>query len=260
MKIVTWNVNGIRAAVRKGLAEKIEDLNADVLCFQETKAQDGQVEEALKAFRKTYPYLAINSAVKKGYSGTAILSKTPFEEVVYDINEEDHDAEGRVTTVRFNSFQLTNVYVPNSGSKLKRLDYRKTWDKAFKAFLHNQNKHLPLIVTGDFNVALSELDLARPKANYNKTSGYTQDEIDGLQAILGSTFVDIWRDRNPGKVKYTFWNQRFKARERNVGWRIDYFLVPQELTAKIKDVSILNEVYGSDHCPIALEIKDVPIG
>lgn len=254
MRIVTWNVNGVRAAVKKGLVDIIRDMDADVFCIQETKAQDDQVREALAAVLDDHE-LAVNSAEKKGYSGTAILSRRPFESVDLDIGIDEHDHEGRVTTVDLGSFQLTNVYVPNAGSGLKRLDYRAEWDRAFGDYLAERNGHKPLIATGDFNVAHRAIDLKNPKNNYDKTAGFTQVEIDGLDAILDKGFVDIWRARNPEAVKYTFWSMRFKARERNAGWRIDYFLVPPALAVRVTDVEIRNDVFGSDHCPVVLEVE-----
>ena len=253
MKLISWNVNGIRATVKKGFNEVFAEINADAFCLQETKAQDDQVAEALSEIQGHH--LHSNSAVKKGYSGTAILSKSKPVSHSVDIGVEEHDQEGRVVHVAFEHFQLVNVYVPNSGSGLKRLDYRATWDAAFKKYLAKLEKQKPLIVTGDLNVAHQPIDLARPKPNYNKTSGYTQTEIDGLDNILSIGLVDSFRHLHPDKTEaYSFWNQRFNARERNVGWRIDYFLVSKQLIDKVQSAEILDQVYGSDHCPILLEI------
>ena len=252
MKIISWNVNGIRAGVKKGFLDKFNELDADVFCLQETKAQDDQVQEALKPI-SNYS-LAVNSAEKKGYSGTAILSKTKPLNSSIDIGIAEHDTEGRVVRTEFEAFNLVNVYVPNSGSGLKRLDYRAEWDKAFTQYLDQLQKEKPLIVTGDFNVAHQAIDLARPKENYNKTSGYTQKEIDGFDNLLGIGLKDSFRAFHPDKVGYTFWNVRFKARERNVGWRIDYFLVSESFMDKVKNASILDDVYGSDHCPVSIEL------
>ena len=251
MKIISWNVNGIRASVKKGFLEKFVEMDADLFCLQETKAQDDQVAEALKEI--TGYQLLSNSAEKKGYSGTAILSRqTPLKSTV-DIGREEHDSEGRVTRVEYEGFNLVNVYVPNSGSGLKRLDYRSEWDQAFKEYLAGLQKEKPLIVTGDFNVAHQDIDLARPKQNYNKTAGFTQKEIDGFEDLLSIGLRDSFRALHPERVAYTFWNQRFKARERNVGWRIDYFLVSSGLMDQVTSADVLDDVHGSDHCPIQLE-------
>lgn len=253
MKIVSWNVNGIRAAITKNFAEVFHALDADVFCIQETKAQDNQVMEALSGF-SDYS-LSVNSAEKKGYSGTAILSRVEPVNVLKDIGIDKHDQEGRVTGIELPDYFLVNVYVPNSGSEMKRLDYRAGWDKAFMNYIADLQKQKPVIVTGDFNVAHEAVDLARPKENYNKTSGYTQTEIDGMDAMLGIGLVDTFRALHPDKIQYTFWNQRFKARERNVGWRIDYFLVSETLFPSVRESLILDGIMGSDHCPIVLEMK-----
>ncbi len=253
MKFISWNVNGIRASVKKGLYEVIHHFDADVFCMQETKAQDEQVEEALIDL-PNYESRVINSAERKGYSGTAILSKVEPVNTSIDISVEEHDTEGRVTHCEYNAFHFVNVYVPNSGSGLKRLDYRATWDQAFAEYLGKLQESKPIIVTGDFNVAHTEIDLANPKANYNKTSGYTQVEIDGFDHILDLGLVDSFRTLHPEKIQYTFWNQRFNARKTNAGWRIDYFLVDKQLMDQVKSAEIYDQVFGSDHCPICLEI------
>ncbi len=253
MKIISWNVNGIRASVKKGFYDIYNQIDADIFCIQETKAQDDQVEEALQELNGAYLYST--SAEKKGYSGTAIISKTKPISFNAGIGITEHDNEGRVCHAEYEDFHLVNVYVPNSGSGMKRLDYRATWDLAFRKFLKKLMKDKTLIVTGDFNVAHSAIDLARPKQNYNKTSGYTQTEIDGLDGILSNGLVDTYRSLNPETIGYTFWSQRFKARERNVGWRIDYFLLSKKAKAKIQNAYILDDIYGSDHCPIGLDIK-----
>lgn len=252
MKLISWNVNGIRAAVAKTFWEALEELKPDVLCIQETKAQDDQVKEALDSLNGYHLYS--NSAVRKGYSGTAVLSKTKPISIVNDIGIEEHDTEGRVITVEYEKFYLVNVYVPNSGSGMKRLDYRGEWDIAFAGYLSGLRAKKPVIVTGDFNVAHSEIDLARPTQNYNKTSGYTQKEIDGMDLILSKGFVDSYRMIYPEKVQYSFWSARFNARANNVGWRVDYFLVDEKLKNKIKEVFILDQIMGSDHCPIGLKL------
>lgn len=253
MKIISWNVNGIRASVKKGLIDIIQDLDADIFCIQETKAQDDQVQEALTKL-SGYSIFS-NSAVKKGYSGVAILSKTEPIKITADIQIEEHDQEGRVITAEYADFYLVNVYVPNSGAGLKRLDYRSTWDVAFANYLANLEKIKPIIVTGDFNVAHQSIDLKNDKSNYNKTSGYTQTEIDGLNAILDIGLIDTFREKYPEEVKYTFWSARFNARVNNAGWRIDYFLTSKSIAENIIDASIHNEIFGSDHCPIGLQLK-----
>ena len=253
MKIISWNVNGIRASVKKGLIDIIQDLDADIFCIQETKAQDDQVQEALTKL-SGYSIFS-NSAVKKGYSGVAILSKTEPIKITADIQIEEHDQEGRVITAEYADFYLVNVYVPNSGAGLKRLDYRSTWDIAFANYLAKLEKVKPIIVTGDFNVAHQSIDLKNDKSNYNKTSGYTQVEIDGLDTILDNGLIDTFREKYPEEVKYTFWSARFNARANNAGWRIDYFLASKSLSNKIHDATIHNEIFGSDHCPIGLHLE-----
>ena len=253
MKLISWNVNGVRAAVRKGFLDKIDELNADVICLQETKAQDDQFQEALIDLEGYHKYH--NAAVKKGYSSTAIISKEEPIKVTWDIGVKVHDTEGRVLMAEYKDFQLINVYVPNSGSGLKRLEYRATWDKAFKSFIKKAQAHKPVVLTGDLNVAREAIDLARPKENYNKTSGYTQKEIDGLESMMKLGLLDSYRKLNGDKIQYTFWNQRFRARDRNVGWRIDYFLVDKMIADNIVEANILDQVMGSDHCPIELILK-----
>ena len=253
MKIISWNVNGIRASVKKGLIDIIQDLDADIFCIQETKAQNDQVQEALTKLSGYSIYS--NSAVKKGYSGVAILSKKEPIQVIADIQIEEHDQEGRVITAEYADFYLVNVYVPNSGAGLKRLDYRSTWDVAFANYLANLEKIKPIIVTGDFNVAHQSIDLKNDKSNYNKTSGYTQTEIDGLNTILDIGLIDTFREKYPEEIKYSFWSARFNARANNAGWRIDYFLVSKSIADKINDATIHNEIFGSDHCPIGLHLE-----
>lgn len=253
MKITSWNVNGIRAAVKKDFLAEFKKTNADIYCLQETKAQDDQVLEAL-ADIKGY-HIEAHQAVKKGYSGVTILSKEEPIKVTRGIGKEEHDQEGRVINCEFADFQMVNVYVPNSGSGLKRLDYRASWDAAFAAYLKKIRKKKPVVVTGDFNVAHQPIDLARPKPNYNKTSGYTQVEIDGMDGLLKAGFIDSYRHLYPEKVEYTFWSVRFGARAKNVGWRIDYFLVDKRIKDQIKDVVIDTDIMGSDHCPVHLHLK-----
>lgn len=253
MKLISWNVNGIRAVAKKDFFEQIKRLNPDVLCLQETKAQDDQVAEALKDLEGYHVYS--NSAVKKGYSGTAIISKTKPLTVFSDINNHEYDQEGRVLTAEFDDFYLTVVYVPNSGSELKRLDYRQAWDAEFLTYLKKLEEKKPVIVCGDLNVAHKPIDLAHPKANYNKYAGFMQEEIDGMDNYIKAGFVDTFRHFYPDKEKaYSWWSFRGGARDRNVGWRIDYFLVSTPLIKKVKKAEILPEEYGSDHCPVSIEI------
>lgn len=252
MKIISWNVNGIRAAVKKGFYDKVAELNPDVLCIQETKAQDDIVAEIAAELKGYHSYS--NSAEKKGYSGTAIFSKTEPTSVTPDIGIAEHDNEGRVLAAEYADFYLVNVYIPNSGQGLKRLEYREKWDADFLNYLKGLMKKKPLILTGDLNVAHEPIDLARPEPNYNKTAGYTQVEIDGFKNMLSAKLIDSFRQLHPEKVAYSFWNQRFNARERNVGWRIDYFMVDERLMPKVKQSTIMGDVFGSDHCPVAIEL------
>ena len=252
MKIVSWNVNGIRAIVKKDFFEYIKQLNPDILCLQETKAQDAEVEKALLQLSDYKQYY--NSAEKKGYSGTVILSKTEPLSYTKDLGITQHDTEGRLQCAEYEYFYLVNVYVPNSGQKLDRLQYRKQWDLDFRDYLKKLEKTKPVIVCGDFNVAHQAIDLKNDTSNYNKTAGYTQVEIDGMDDLINTGFVDAFRYFHPKNIAYTFWSYRFKSRERNTGWRIDYFLVSNALIDNVKTVDILSEYFGSDHCPIRLEI------
>jgi len=253
MNIISWNVNGIRAIVKKDFFESIKKLNPDVLCLQETKAQDHEVEKAISQLN-TY-HIHFNSADKKGYSGTSLLSKIKPLAVSEDMNVAEHDLEGRIQCAEYPKFFLVNVYVPNSGQQLDRLGYRKKWDADFLDYLKNLEKTKPVIVCGDLNVAHTPMDLKNDKANYNKTAGYTQIEIDGMDNFINAGFVDAFRRLHPDEVAYTYWSYRFKARERNTGWRIDYFLVSPGLVDKIKSIKIYSDVLGSDHCPIGIEIE-----
>lgn len=253
MNIISWNVNGIRAAVKKDFFKSLKKLNPDVLCLQETKAQDEEVENAVSPLKGYHSFY--NSADRKGYSGTAILSSSEPLNVSNDMGMDLHDAEGRIQCAEYPDFYLVNVYVPNSGQQLDRLDYRKQWDADFLNYLKDLEKSKPVIACGDFNVAHKPIDLKNDKANYNKTAGYTQIEIDGMDNFLAAGFVDSYRLLYPEEVAYTYWSYRFKARERNTGWRLDYFLLSKSLQDKIKDVTIYSEVLGSDHCPIGLEIN-----
>lgn len=251
MKLISWNVNGIRAVMQKDFRKKVEEINPDILCLQETKAQENQVDAALADFDDFYIYS--NAAQRKGYSGTCILTKLKPVNVSRGIGIEEHDNEGRVITLEFDGFFLVDVYVPNSGAELLRLDYRQTWDKAFYDYLKGLESAKPVVVCGDFNVAHTEIDIARPKDNYNKSAGYMQQEIDGMDRFISGGFIDTFRYMNPEKKDaYSWWSFRAGARARNVGWRIDYFLISNSLIGKLEEAFILPEVDGSDHCPVGV--------
>ncbi|WP_297098289.1 exodeoxyribonuclease III [uncultured Draconibacterium sp.] len=255
MKLISWNVNGIRAVAKKNFFEDFKQLDADILCLQETKAQDDQVTETLAPINSYHIYS--NSAEKKGYSGTAILSKTEPVSVSRDMGIEVHDTEGRVLCLEYEKFYLVNVYVPNSGSELKRLDYRQEWDRAFFNYLKEMEKTKPVVVCGDFNVAHRPIDLARPKPNYNKSAGFMQEEIDGMDRFTQGGLVDTFRHFYPDATdKYSWWSYRAGARGKNVGWRIDYFLVSESFIPQVEKAYILNEVMGSDHCPVGIDIAN----
>ncbi|HNP18007.1 MAG TPA: exodeoxyribonuclease III [Fulvivirga sp.] len=253
MKIVSWNVNGIRAIIKKDFKASIDALAPDIFCLQETKAPLEEAKSALEIFSDYEAYVNYSKA-RKGYSGTAILSKVMPLNVTHDMGIEEHDQEGRINTAEFEKFFLVNVYTPNSGQGLKRLEYRQSWDEAFLDYLKKLEKSKPVILCGDLNVAHTEMDIARAKENYNKSAGYTQAEIDGLEKYLDHGFVDTFRKMHPEEVKYSYWNYMFNARSRNVGWRIDYFLVSESLMANIKSAEIHNDALGSDHCPVSIEI------
>lgn len=253
MKIISWNVNGIRAVAKKNFFEDFAKLNPDIMCIQETKAQDNQVAETLEPLKDYHIYS--NSALKKGYSGTAIISKTEPISVSRDIGVEEHDIEGRVICLEYDKFYLVNVYVPNSGNDLKRLEYRQTWDLAFFDYLKNLENKKPVIVCGDFNVAHKEIDLARPKPNYNKSAGFMQEEIDGMDRYTQGGLLDTFRHFNPDATdRYSWWSYRAGARGKNVGWRIDYFLVSESFLHSVKSADILHDIMGSDHCPVSVEL------
>jgi exodeoxyribonuclease III len=254
LHLVNWNVNGIRSIIKKDFVKDIRAMNPDMLCLQETKAAFEEVKSALELLPE-YKVYVNSSKARKGYSGTAILTKTEPLSVTYDMNVEEHDQEGRVITAEYENFYLVTVYVPNSGEGLKRLDYRERWNADFTSYLKQLNTKKPVIVCGDLNVAHQEIDIARPKENYNKSAGYTQREIDGFKTLLDAGFVDTFRHFNPDTVKYTYWNYMFNARSRNVGWRIDYFLVSTALLPKVKEATICNDCMGSDHCPVALTVE-----
>ena len=250
MKITTWNINGLRAITKKGFIQSIKEINPDILCLQETKAQHDQVLKELEPL--SLYHISINSAQKKGYSGTTTLSKYKPLSVSYGMGIAEFDIEGRIIVSEYDTFQLLNVYTPNAGQGLKRLDFKKQWNTAFLAFTKKLDKEKPLIICGDLNVAHQPIDLKNDKSNYNKTAGYTQVEIDGITAQLKAGFVDAYRYLYPDMIAYTYWSYRFKARERNTGWRIDYFLVSKKLINTISDVQILSQYLGSDHCPVSL--------
>ena len=251
MKIISFNVNGIRAIIKKDFIADMKRVDADIICLQETKATVEQVKESLVDLPGYFVYA--NEAERKGYSGTAIISKTEPLSVKYDIGIGEHDNEGRVICAEYANFYLITVYVPNSGSELLRLDYRQSWDQSFLHYLKDLEKTKPVVVCGDFNVAHKAIDLARPKANYNKSAGFMQEEIDGMDTFVSNGLLDTFREKNGEEIKYTWWSYRGGAREKNVGWRIDYFLASQSLKTSIKDAFILNEVYGSDHCPVGIQ-------
>lgn len=255
MKLISFNVNGIRASVKKGLKEFLEQIDAEVVCFQETKATPEQVAEALSGLTgyELYAY----SAERKGYSGTAILTKQKPLSVQKGIGIEEHDQEGRLITLEFDTYYVVTSYVPNSGNGLVRLDYRETWDQALSDYLLRLQERKPVIFCGDLNVAHTEIDIARPKSNYNKTAGYTQREIDGMDRYLKETgLIDSFRHLQPETVKYSWWSYRAGAREKNIGWRLDYFLISNSIADRLKESFILNEVHGSDHCPVGIVLED----
>jgi len=222
-----------------------------VLCLQETKAQDDQVAEVLNQCE--HPFFS-NSAERKGYSGTAIITRQTPLSVERDMGIAHHDMEGRILCAEYDKFFLVNVYVPNSGAELARLEYRQQWDVDFMAYLKKLEKTKPVVLCGDLNVAHQPIDLANPKSNYNKTAGYTQVEIDGISKLLSNGFADTFRTLHPDKVAYSWWSYRFNARGKNMGWRIDYFLVSQSIMPYVKDAFILPDVTGSDHCPVGIVI------
>lgn len=253
MKILSWNVNGIRAIAKKSFYSDLQKLEWDIICFQETKANPEQVNEVLSPLKNHH--IHSYSSVKPGYSGTSVISK--FEPVSVDrgISITEHDQEGRVLCLGFQKFYLVNVYVPNSGSELKRLGYRQEWDRAFLGYLKGLEKKKPVIVCGDFNVAHKPVDLARPKSNYNKTAGYMQEEIDGMNRFAEEGLIDTFRHFYPdAKDRYSWWSYRAGARTKNVGWRIDYFLVSKAFLPSVKDAFILEDIEGSDHCPVGIEV------
>lgn len=253
LKLASWNVNGIRATIKKDFIKNMRELGPDILCLQETKASAEEARETLEIMDE-YKVYTNSSKARKGYSGTAILTKEEPVQVTYDIGIEEHDKEGRVITAEFNQFFVTTVYTPNSGADLARLDYRETWDKAFLDYILWLNKRKPVLVCGDLNVAHHEIDIARAKENYNKSAGYTQREIDGFQRFLDSGFTDTFRHFHEKDEIYTYWNYVTNGRAKNIGWRIDYFLASDRILPAIKGADIHNEYHGSDHCPVSMEI------
>ena len=248
MKLITWNVNGLRACMNKGFADFMKEADADIFCIQETKMQREQAAFDFPGYQEYW-----NSAVKKGYSGTAVFSKTEPLSVSYGLGLEEHDQEGRVITAEYPDFFLVNVYTPNSQRGLTRLDYRMAWEDVFQAYCAGLAKKKPVIVCGDLNVAAQPIDLKNPDSNH-KNAGFTDEERAKFQQFLDHGFVDSFRSLYPDKTgAYTWWSYMFKARERNAGWRIDYFLVSQNGRERSRDVIIHNEVMGSDHCPVELE-------
>ena len=251
MKLVSWNVNGLRAIYKKGFEESFKKLDADIFCIQETKMQEGQIELDLQGYYQYYNY-----AERKGYSGTAIFTKKEPLNVSYGIGIEEHDKEGRVITLEFDKFYMVNCYTPNSGRELARLEYRMDWEEAFKKYLVELDKQKPVIICGDLNVAHTEIDLKNPKSN-RKNAGFTDEERSKIDSLLNTGFTDTFRKIYPDKEgAYTWWSYMFNARANNAGWRIDYFLVSDRISKNIKDAYIYSEIMGSDHCPVGLEIEE----
>lgn len=248
MKLVSWNVNGIRACVNKGFYDFFQAIDADIFCIQETKMQPGQLELDTPGYHQF-----MNSADKKGYSGTLIFTKQEPLETTYGIGIDEHDHEGRVVTCEFEKFFMVNVYTPNSKEALARLAYRMQWEDDFQAYLKHLEKKKPVIVCGDMNVAVEEIDIKNPKSNH-KNPGFSDEEREKMRNLLHAGFVDTFRYLHPEEVAYSWWSYRFKAREKNVGWRIDYFLTSQSLKDQIRLASIHSDIFGSDHCPVSLEI------
>lgn len=252
MKLVSWNVNGIRACIKKGFREYVETEQPEILCLQETKAHEGQLDIAW--LHELGYDTTFNSAVKKGYSGTAIFSKTKPKKVALGLGVEQHDQEGRVITATFDDFHVVTVYTPNAQRGLARLDYRKDWDVAFLEFVKKLNRRKPVIFCGDLNCAHKEIDLANPKANKNN-AGFSPDERAGLDRIAEAGFLDSFRQFDEGPENYSWWTMRVNARERNIGWRLDYFWVAEKFMERVASASIRDDIFGSDHCPVQLTLK-----
>lgn len=250
MKLISWNVNGIRACVSKNFMEFFNEVDADIFCLQETKLQENQIDLQLEGYFQYWNY-----AKKKGYSGTAIFTKKEPLSVTYGINIEEHDQEGRVITIEFEDFYMVTVYTPNSQSELKRLDYRMKWEDDFRLYLKKLDETKPVIVCGDLNVAHKEIDLKNPKTN-RKNAGFTDEERNKFTELLNEGFIDTFRYFYPGEENiYSWWSYRFKAREKNAGWRIDYFCTSEKLKERLVSAKIHTDVLGSDHCPVELIIK-----
>ena len=246
MKLISWNVNGLRACVTKGFMDYFEEADADVFCIQESKLQEGQISLELEGYHQYWNY-----AEKKGYSGTAVFTKEKPLSVAYGMEIEKHDQEGRVITLEFKDFFLVTVYTPNAQEGLARLDYRMEWEDEFRGYLDEQK---PVIVCGDMNVAHQEIDLKNPKTN-RKSAGFSDQEREKFGCLLNAGFIDTYRYLYPDKVEYSWWSYRFKAREKNAGWRIDYFLISEGLRDRLKDAKIHTSVMGSDHCPVELDLQ-----
>lgn len=250
MRFISWNVNGLRACVGKNFMEDFNKLDADIFCLQETKLQEGQIEMDLPGYHQYWNY-----AEKKGYSGTAIFTKTEPVSVRYGMGIEEHDKEGRLITLEYEDFYFITCYTPNSQNELKRLDYRMQWEDDFRAYMMELDKTKPVILCGDLNVAHNEIDLKNPKTN-RRNAGFTDEEREKMTELLGSGFVDTFRYFYPDQEQiYSWWSYRFKAREKNAGWRIDYFIASERLKDMMIDAKIHTDVYGSDHCPVELEIN-----
>ncbi|EEH97538.1 exodeoxyribonuclease III (xth) [Clostridium sp. 7_2_43FAA] len=250
MKLISWNVNGIRSCVTKGFLEYFKEMDADIFCIQESKLQEGQIDLELEGYHQYWNY-----AEKKGYSGTAIFTKEKPLSVSYGLGIEEHDKEGRVITLEFENFYMVTVYTPNSKNELARLDYRMVWEDAFRDYLKVLDEKKPVIVCGDLNVAHKEIDLKNPKTNL-RNAGFTEEERSKFTELLNAGFVDTFRYFYPDEVgAYSWWSYRFNARAKNAGWRIDYFLVSNSVKDKLEDAKIHSEVLGSDHCPVELKIN-----
>lgn len=249
MKFISWNVNGLRACVGKGFEESFTQLDADFFCLQETKMQAGQLDINLPGYDAYWNY-----AEKKGYSGTAIFTRHKPLNVSYGLGIEEHDHEGRVITLEMDDFYLVTVYTPNSQDQLRRLDYRMTWEDDFRTYLQRLDAMKPVIVCGDMNVAHEEIDLKNPKTN-RKNAGFTDEEREKMTQLLAAGFTDTFRYKYPEQMTYSWWSYRFRAREKNAGWRIDYFLISDRLRDRLEDAKIHTEIYGSDHCPVELDLR-----
>lgn len=249
MKFISWNVNGLRACVGKDFEQQFKDFNADCFCLQETKMQAGQLDLSFPGYESYWNY-----ADKKGYSGTAIFTKHKPLSVTYGINIDEHDHEGRVITLEMDDFYLVTVYTPNSQDELRRLEYRMKWEDDFQSYLHKLDEIKPVIVCGDMNVAHQEIDLKNPKTNH-RNAGFTDEEREKMTELLNNGFIDTFRTLYPEQVTYSWWSYRFRAREKNTGWRIDYFLISERLRDRLVDAKIHTEIMGSDHCPIEIDLK-----